>query len=599
MKSLMSLLQCILADASIWCCTSTTLNDYKTIQRRVEHEGISFLTISLPMFASDFEKSLDVGIVSPSSFSGFRKTGAIPTLLSGMLELVFDSSSGRLLDNPSVVAIFFIRQTCLTFKKIYLPCSTEREEAAFHGYIECDREVGCRSGRIPADLYDQFGYISDHLFSTVFSRIDRKAFTGDLVPRHGPGNTADRISGNRKFDHTAWTQRLEGSFPSLDFLVPNMGFYKDLDAVNFLEPDAEIPVRVVSVPKTLKTPRIIAMEPLCMQYAQQSLLREFVSELESSDKLRGSIGFTDQVPNQRLAQLGSISCRLATIDLSEASDRVSNQLVTRLFKNFPHLANAVSNCRSTKADVPGYGIHTISKFASMGSALCFPVEAMVFLTIILYGYSMKLNRRLTEHDYEVILGQVRVYGDDIIVPVDIVRYVVISLELYGFKINASKSFWTGKFRESCGKDYYDGQDVSVTYVRRMFPSRHNNVSEMISLVSLRNQFYFAGLWETVKYLDNLLGRIANFPVVLATSPVLGRHSFLGYQTQRICRHLHAPLVRGYVVTPKPRPSKLDGYGALLKFFLLRGLDPIKDKNHLEHCGRPESVNIKLRWASPF
>jgi len=55
MKSLMLFLQRVLEDLENLCGTSTRL-DLKEIQSRVENEGISFLTISLPSFGEDFQK---------------------------------------------------------------------------------------------------------------------------------------------------------------------------------------------------------------------------------------------------------------------------------------------------------------------------------------------------------------------------------------------------------------------------------------------------------------------------------------------------------------------------------------------------------------
>jgi hypothetical protein len=56
MKSLMLLWQEVANELATWCCTSTRL-DYKTVQSRVGHEGESFLTITLPNFCTDFQKS--------------------------------------------------------------------------------------------------------------------------------------------------------------------------------------------------------------------------------------------------------------------------------------------------------------------------------------------------------------------------------------------------------------------------------------------------------------------------------------------------------------------------------------------------------------
>lgn len=597
MKSLMLLLQSVLSDAETWCRTSAAL-DRKTIERRYKHEGLSFLTITLPTFCSDFERGLEQGSVDDTMFLSFKKRRGLPQFLGGFLRQVFDLDTGNVLEVPSTDAIFFIRQITLLMKKVLLPCTIVRERDAFEKYVETDREVHRWERTAPELLFREFSRLSSLLWAHDLSIVDRKVFEGDHVPRHGPGATAERVIANDKFNCRTWTERLESYFPALEFLVPNAGFRNELDSVDFMAPEAELPSRVISVPKTLKTPRIIAIEPVHMQYAQQSLLELLVRQIEKSDILLGSIGFTDQKPNQWMAQLGSIDQSLATIDLSEASDRVSNRLVAELFGPYPSIAGAIQASRSQKADVPGHGIIPLAKFASMGSATCFPVEAMVFTTIVLLGIQDCQDIPFTKtSQLREALRSVRVYGDDIIVPTPHVRSVMRKLEDFGLRVNAKKTFHKGFFRESCGGDFFKGVQVTPVYLRRMLPTSRKDVPEIMSLVSFRNQLYRAGLWKTVAYADNLIKGLIPFPVVGDESPVLGRHSFLPYQQERLCPRLHRPLVRGAVIRTKKRRSPLQGYGALMKFFLKRGVDPNPDEEHLERSGRPLHVDIKVRWAS--
>jgi len=569
---------------------------------RVEEEGWSFMTITLPAFCKDFERSLEVGCVNPDLFSAFRKRGGLPLFLGGFLDRIFDRSTGVLLHKPDTDSIFAVRQLTLMFGKMFLPCTDARVETAVKGYVKCEQEV-LENDKIlhDSDALRAFGRVSSLLFRDVLSQIDGDIYEGTVLPKHGPGATADRLRGNAKYDQREWPRRLEDIFPFGDYAIPNWRHGHLLDLVELLEPGQERPVRVITVPKTLKTPRIIAIEPTAMQYMQQALMEKFVQYLETDSTVSGMIGFTDQVPNQDLAREGSLNRELATLDLSEASDRVSNLHVLEMLRNFPWLSQAVQATRSEKADVPGHGIISLSKFASMGSALCFPMEAMVFMTVIFLGIEHTLSRQLTRKDVESLSSQVRVYGDDIIVPVDFVPSVYAYLELFGFKVNSSKSFSVGKFRESCGKEYFDGVDVSITRVRRVFPSTRADVEETVSLVSLRNQLYLAGLWRSAFWVDNILEQLlVHFPYVEPTSPVLGRISYLGLeQSSKIHPHTHAPLVRGYVVRSLPPISTISGEGALLKWFLKRGSEPFADPNHLERQGRPEAVGIKLRWASPF
>jgi hypothetical protein len=347
-----------------------------------------------------------------------------------------------------------------------------------------------------------------------------------------------------------------------------------------------------------------------MQYMQQAILHPMIELLESKriagntrDNLAfGFLGFTDQSPNRDLACQGSINGDLATLDLSEASDRVHILHVEALLASFPSLREGVLATRSTKARIPAIGvdIHSLRKFASMGSALCFPIEAMVFLTAIFLGIEDTLKRPLRRKDITSYAGKVRVYGDDIIVPVDCVVPVLDSLARLGFKVNVDKSFWNGKFRESCGGDYYDGDDVTPIRLRRIFPKDRRDVSRVESLVAFRNHLYERGLWKTTSWLDVRIREILpHFPIVEPTSPGLGRRSFLPYKAEKIDYATQAPRVRAYIATKRIPANSASGVGSLLKCLLPNRRNPYEDSRHLERSGRPSAVDIKLKWISPF
>ena len=626
MKSLMLLWKKIAEDSAIWCSTSATL-DIKYAESRFEHEGLSFLTITLPSFGKDFEKSLDQGGVDRSLFQGFTWQGRSPLFLKGFLDHVFDRSSGELLDAPDIGAILSIRQLTLMFGKVLLPTSNGRYKAAMSGYVQCERDVRDSDARISSQQWEDFRRIGSLLFGQVLPYLDDLILDGQLLPKHGPGATADKLRGNTKYRQQTWPRRLEVYFPSEDYILPNDRFSDHLSTVTSLDPDAEIPVRVISVPKTQKTPRIIGIEPTAMQYCQQAVLRSLLSVLRNDKFLKRMIGFVDQETNHLLAYEGSLPTGrdLATLDLSEASDRVSNQHVRELLAPYPHLHGAVDACRSRKADVDGHGVIRLAKFASMGSALCFPMEAMVFLTLIFMGIEQSLDSPLSTKTIQRFSRSVRVYGDDIIIPANYVQSVIGSLESFGIRVNRGKSFWNGLFRESCGKEFYSGSDVSIVRVRRELPTSLKHVQELLSAVSLRNQLYRAGYWGAVRWLDSELWKILKyFPRTLPTSPVLGRFSFLGYDTESEDPDLHRPSVKGWLVKTKLPQDNLEDYGALLKCLLSLerndqttslGLVPDEidwsrlslgdisslptiDDRHLERAGRPQ-VRIGLRMGPPY
>jgi len=650
MKSLMRLLECVLADAGTWCSTSTT-RDFETVTRRVKHEGISFITITLPVFCQDFESCLDIGRVDSSFFLSFKRNGALPAFLQGLLSQVFDASDGTLLEEVNHLAVHAVRQICLLNKKVLLPCSKGRERKAFDSYLETDRSVlafenslskfwtsspeddrratnahastdfshsretsyrgssGSGSSDVsPSSIlgdktpieFSHFSEVSNLLWGSLFTADSFRIDSGRVLPKHGPGSTAERLPSNRRFSLPVWHRRLDHWFPASDFVIPNSGYIDRLDGVQFVDPEQELPVRVITVPKTLKGPRIIAIEPACVQYTQQAILEILVDRLESYRFTSGSVNFSDQTENQRMALSSSKTGRFATIDLKDASDRVSSRLVWQMLERQPIFRSMVFACRSTRARVPGYGIHTLSRFASMGSALCFPIEAMVFYTIVLSAILRAEGSRLTPNSLVKAKRSVRVYGDDIIVPVEYVQAVKRELEWFNLRVNDRKSFWNGKFRESCGLDAYDGTPVTPVYVRRELPASYRDSEELVSAVSLGNQLYEAGYWRSATYVRSVIDRLAIVPYVSKNSSILGWTSYYTkYEIQGWDENLHRYLVKGNVVSSKLRHDYLDDYGALMKFFLKRGSDPYFDVKHLERYGRPLAVYTTLRWAPPY
>jgi len=252
----------------------------------------------------------------------------------------------------------------------------------------------------------------------------------------------------------------------------------------------------------------------------------------------------------------------------------------------------------------------------MGSALTFPVEALVFTTIVFLGIQRAVGHRLTTKDIKFFRGQVRVYGDDIIVPVHYVDHVIRELQSFGLVVNTNKSFWTGKFRESCGAEFYDGHDVSVVRQRRILPESRANAKELVSTVEFRNLLYWRGLWTAARALDDVIRKLIPYPVVTRsftlkqtdwsdsevelhnTSVLVGRESVFNYQAEYTHPHHHSPLVRGVAYVAKPPSEELDDYAALMKWFASRGEMPT-EPNTLSSSGRPRTARLVTRKGQPF
>jgi hypothetical protein len=597
-------------DACASClAVNSDLRDVKTLTSRVKDEGVSFLTITLPTFAKDFERSLADGVVGPNLFRNFRKRGAIPAFLQGMLGQIFDYETGRIYeqtttasnDVPTIIAC--VRQICLAFKKVELPCTPERAQAAFDSFATIEQSFEMSSvSREDSKLFD---LVSSLLWDGMFND-----FHVDMLSlRHGPGTTAEGITGNRKFIWQRWHERLEVYFPFLGNAYP-IGAYpsKDFEDVAFVPEHLEQPVKVVQVPKTLKSPRIIAIEPVCMQYAQQGIRSYLYDRLESHPITGGHVNFRDQSINQKLAMSSSTDGRLATIDLSDASDRVPFAVVKRLFQSNPLLWDCIEACRSRRAKLPDGREIFLKKFASMGSALCFPVEAMYFYTICVASLLRQQNLPVSRKNIFFVSRDVYVYGDDIIVPSRYASTVLDDLQKYNCKVNTNKTFVTGKFRESCGVDAYDGVDVTPTYISKRPPKNRRQVPELISWVETGRSFYRKGFLRTSSLLfhkvESILGSLPQLP---DNSEGLGRNYSLETSTRR---RWSAVLQRHEVLAWVPRPvyrtDRLVGYAALNKSLsglaskpkeinlldlLPSGRDP------LELSALYGAVAIKRRWVA--
>jgi hypothetical protein len=634
----LELMEAIYLDATIKCIADVfDLRDLETIRSRVKHEGISFITIALPAFCSDFERSLASGFIDPTSFRNFRKNGPIPAFLQGMVGLVFDCKTGRILnDEPDnkkssstlgvrSLAVEAIRQICLSFKKLRIDCTLQRVQRTLRGFVESEQSF--QEFSLSKEDEEAFASVSFVLWHNLISpiRIDRS------WPKHGPGATAERVSGNQKFAWLRWHDRLEPYFPLISNGYPE-GLpcdSKELKLVTFVSRDGEQPVRVVPVPKTLKGPRIIAIEPACMQYVQQGIRDILYKELESYWLTRGHINFRDQSINQRLAIKSSISGRLATIDLSDASDRVPRDLALEMFRSNPDLQEAIAACRSTKAQLPdGTIVSPLGKFASMGSALCFPVEAMYFYTICVIALLRAQSLPVSPESIFKVSRRLHVYGDDIIVPTTYAITVLDHLRKYNCKVNVNKTFLSGNFRESCGVDAYRGELVTPVYIRELRPENKRQPKRIMSWIATANLFYKKGYWRTATLMFNRIEMVVGpLPYVSADSPGFGRFSFLGYRSvERWNEKLQRFEVKALVPRPIYRTDKIEGYGALAKSLLnleakeaslssqkdaernqwdfvlsdlqSSNMDDLvsQDELHLERFALRGAVTLKLRWV---
>ncbi len=207
--------------------------------------------------------------------------------------------------------------------------------------------------------------------------------------------------------------------------------------------------RIITVPKNYKTDRTIAIEPCMNMYVQKGIGGVIRRKLR-----RWGCNLNDQAANQGLAFIGSVTGEYATIDLSMASDTISREVVSHMFPS--DWVSALEQSRSQFGVLPSGEKIFYQKFSSMGNGFTFELESLLFLAL-----ARACCRTLGETERSA-----SVYGDDLIVPVGVSELLCEVLADLGFTPNRKKTFCSGPFRESCGKHYFAGQDVTPFYVRK-------------------------------------------------------------------------------------------------------------------------------------
>lgn len=511
--------------------------------------GLSFFTIDLVDFGKHFDICLSTQRLTPSSLPfqrGYKKGTVIPRLFKGLLLRVFDQH-GMLRHDCDSTSIQFLRQLYYTAKKIRLECTDERSEKVIRSFTAIERDIRRGSHNWDLDepswdyldtvhLGQDLGSPEDHrlpLFeeevgdvsSSTDSRFDVIQVVSDIVSttmgrfdpyawkaKHGPGAVSDARKGESKYSFPHWPKKLERTFPIADFGFTNFGAWgryvsTRVDSGDYLH---EPPSNLILVPKTLKAPRLIASEPVSHQWCQQIIKDYFVGRV-SSTWISGFINFKDQIPNQLMALQGSLDGSLSTIDLSEASDRVSTWLVERIFRRSKSLVDALQASRTrsivNRTEHGIQGASKLRKFSCMGSACTFPVQTIVFLCIAIGTVLHMENRPATIKNIRSLKGKVRTFGDDIIVPNEHAEEVMKSLTLLGLKVNHSKTFFSGSFRESCGLDVYKGTNVTPVYTMTI-PSRPKPES-ISSVVETHNNFVKRGWYSVASYLETTVRKEVN------------------------------------------------------------------------------------------
>jgi hypothetical protein len=586
------------------------LRDYKRISSAVDQHGLQFALITMPDYRKHFDKCLDNGRLTSSNmihFGSYRSKRPVPRLFKGLILRVFDDN-GELRSCPDVRAIFWLRQLLGAARKLKLDCSDQpvweqtdeffKTDAAVLSPTSCwddptDLSIAFRGLALGDILHANEGCEQTELFSEFVSSpslelrgaLDAVQGVADILvssigrfdpvewdSRHGPGAVAERLT-KGKYSFESWPAKLESIFPYSVWGVSSPTALVDQPpVVSLAQFEHETSARLISVPKTLKAPRLIAAEPVAHQWCQQ-IVRDYLMTRSSQTLLGSFVAFRRQDLSQEMVRKASIDGSLATADLSAASDRLSCYVVERIFRSVPTAIMAFKAVRTRwmtqELDKFRPKHLLLRKFSTMGSALTFPVQSIVFAAIALGCTLYSQGRKPTIYNLRRLRGQVRVFGDDIIVPTPCLELLGNTLHCLGLKVNAAKTFGTGKFRESCGEDAYGGHTVTTINVNE-FP-RKSAPGAVMSSVDVHNNLYNRGLVHTAAYIRKTVERLGyKFPDVKPSSGALGWSNDLGFDYSRFKKRWNRSLHRyeARIHTAKAVVDRVSpgGYPDLLQYF---------------------------------
>jgi hypothetical protein len=546
------------------------------VRQRVSLEGIGFLTKTLPKLGKAFDKAISGGSPLTAVDLGFKsqENSVLPKFLGEFFSRVL-TPQGVLLESPCNDSVGIIRQITYLFYKYELPYDAKQEQEVVSQFEETERDLDSlvpKLQAIAAEVHDRRfcrrGRKSDQaevareariLLSRLFARFDPR----HILPCHGPGAVATKQRLWNKYKWTNVSDRITSYYPFDAYFCASLGEVCDtMDRIASI-PGNSLPARVILVPKDSRGPRLISCEPVDNQWVQQGLGRAIVKHVESHELTKFNVMFTDQSPNQRGALLGSQEpvlpqrTRYSTLDLKEASDRVSTELVRLLFP--PDLFEAMDACRSLATVLPNGSELELRKFAPMGSCLCFPTMALCIWSILTAAAPDTDTR-------EGIL----VYGDDVIVPTAYAANAIEQLESFGLKVNHDKSCTGGLFRESCGVDAFNGKNVTPVRLRTVWSSTRA-ASVYCSWIAYANSFYDKRCYRTYDYIVSRLvavyGPIPSEEQVGKRAPSL-RDTILiqGRVRSRTNKRLQR---REYSVWVSKAPSityHMNGWSKLLRYF---------------------------------
>lgn len=332
-------------------------------------------------------------------------------------------------------------------KADFLDTKIDRRKAALSKFWDSEERCAETNGRFDALMYgkDCLGNLVDtnpRIAKTLFrAQALIQRILGDSPDdvcsyddmRFGPGATY--LVGGRKRIHlpNKYSHKMAVTPELLPYLPSILGprWFSNISEVTLRKGNV-----VGFVPKDAKVDRVIAIEP------DGNVLAQLGVAAGIRRRLKPYISLDEGATWNRYLCSVAHEYRLSTVDFSSASDTIARALVAFLLPEKWWLL--LDTIRSHQFSLDGEW-HVSEKFSSMGNGATFELESLIFYSL---ARACGSSRALTT-----------TFGDDVIletVHYDLFREVA---EYCGFLVNEEKTFSNSAFYESCGEDYFWGENI--------------------------------------------------------------------------------------------------------------------------------------------
>ncbi len=606
--------------------------DFEYVKRRTMKEGLPFLTVTMPALGRWYDEILatrDPGtplrafkpfetLISsehgPYAFAlghgeqwdeatNIHSSYQFPVFARSLYYVLSDSS---LAPDKLCRVVRLYRSLFYAFYKLEVPFSEEQLTVALAKWKSIDESL---------DELEWISYMDRDLTvvrQLVESAIGNKASVFvDIRPQHGPGAVAGGERQDEKWSDPLFIHTLHKVYPYYAWwfgLYDTRGLsptaVRELSAWKQARRESRRAVsKLTFVPKDSRGPRTICMEPKELMFVQQGVARNLMKVLHK--RTNGHINFIDQSVNANLALRSSrADGDMATVDLEDASDRVSLRLVRGVFPLWTH--RYLEALRSSAVQLPdGTSWINLRKYAPMGSALCFPVESVIFWAIAVHASTLAYQEWYPDATFaqaeESAKHSTYVYGDDVVIHHRAVGHFDQLCNKFGLKLNKRKTYRSGPFRESCGTDALMGYDVTPLKVRKDIGRRSLDGVLAQTLCDMASNCFAHDWVNTGKYLKALVEKEYGFiPYVLSPRPYLSvvapNFLYMSDKDWEECKAYNTRnrTVKAWVLITPTKTSTLNDLSRLRKSLQGNWVERDPSEVVVSHATKIRKRNV--RWA---